>query len=218
MYEHIIFDLDGTLTNPKQGIINSVKYAFDKMGLKLNDLESLTSFIGPPLQESFRQHYNFSDDEMDIVIKHFRTYFAEKGIFENEIYPGILELLEILNVQNKKLYIATSKLQRFAVQVLDHFKMSSYFKDVQGADYAGEHAEKSTLIELLMHKNRILDTHSVIMVGDRKYDIKGANMLHIDSIAVLYGYGTKKELTKCNPTYTVASVKRLAVVLSSPGQ
>lgn len=216
MYSDIIFDLDGTLTNPKTGIINSVLYAINKLDIEIKNTEELTRFIGPPLQDSFKQYYNFSHKKMTEVVSHFRAYFSEKGIYENELYPGIYEMLEKLSGKGKKLYIATSKLDRFAQIVVAHFNLQHFFVEVVGADYAGQKAEKSFLIEHLLKSNKIKELNKVVMVGDRKYDIEGAQDQQIKSVAVLYGYGKADELALCNATHTVSTVKELELLLKIP--
>mgnify|MGYP006386712829 FL=1 len=127
-YSTILFDLDGTLTDPKEGITKSIQYGLSKMGIIENDLEKLTSFIGPPLSQSFMEYYNFSKEEAKQTLQFYRERFSVTGLFENEVYDGIEELLKNLKQSNYRLAVATSKPTVFAKRILDYFKLSQYLE------------------------------------------------------------------------------------------
>lgn len=208
-YNYILFDLDGTLTEPAEGITNSVKYALEKYGITGVTAEELLKFIGPPLQDSFMEFYNFSEEDATKAVSYYREYFAEKGIFENKVYAPIPKLLEKLKEKGKKLVVATSKPEKFTNQILEHFDLKKYFDFVAGATMDNSRTKKVDIIQYALKHVQIKDSDKVIMIGDRHHDIDGAIANHIDSIGVLYGYGTKEELTKAGATYIVASVEEL---------
>ncbi len=206
---HILFDLDGTITDPKLGITNSVIYALEKydiVGLKNDDL---LHFIGPPLKDSFMEFYGFDEDKAVEAINYFREYFKSKGLFENIPYDGIEKCLKNLKVRGYTLAIATSKPEPFAVQILDHFGLSKYFDFVGGSNLDNTRTAKSEVIEHVMNNLHLTTSDNTIMVGDRKHDILGAQHHKMKSVGVTYGYGSKQELESANATYTVESVSQL---------
>ncbi|MGZ9584461.1 HAD family hydrolase [Paenibacillus marinisediminis] len=208
-YSTICFDLDGTLTDPKIGITKSVQHALRKFDIHVEDLDQLEPFIGPPLMESFKIYYNFNEAESTRAIEAYREYFRERGMLENEIYPGIRELLVLLKQQKRKLFVATSKPTVFAEPILKHFQIDQYFDEIVGSELDGTRSDKAHVIK------HILDTYpcdlsSVLMIGDRKHDIIGARKNEIDSIAVGFGYGSEEELESSRPTYYAATVQDLA--------
>lgn len=208
-YNYILFDLDGTLTEPAEGITNSVKYALEKYEILGVTTEELLKFIGPPLQDSFMEFYHFSEEDAIKAVAYYREYFSEKGIFENKVYDGIPELLDNLKQKGKKLYVATSKPEKFTNQILEHFDLAKYFDFVAGATMDNSRTKKADIIAYALEHIQLEDCDKVIMVGDRHHDIDGAIANQIDSIGVLYGYGTKEELTKAGATYIVSSIEEL---------
>lgn len=212
-FTHILFDLDGTLTNPRLGIGNSLKYALRQMQTDGFSNEILEQFVGPPLQDSFKRLFGMNERNTALAVEHFRTYFGEKGLFENEPYQGIGELLEELHLSGKHVYVVTSKLEKYAKIIMQHFEFDRYLDDLQGAEATGEHSGKGQLIEQLMTRNRIKPSASVVMIGDTHYDLIGARENNISSIAVSYGFGTPETLTNYNPNYLVDSVEELAELL-----
>jgi phosphoglycolate phosphatase len=216
MYRHILFDLDGTLTDPAPGIIRSLRYALGKMGVEENtDDQSLLHFIGPPLAESFQAFYHFSGDLLGEVIGHYREHYGAEGLYDNTVYPGMKELLAALQSQGRILYVATTKLTSFAHMVLDHFNLSTYFNVVVGGLPDGTRTAKSEIIKEILATIPTGERASAVMVGDRKYDIIGARTWQMDTIAVTYGYGSQAELTAEEPTYVAGSVEELAYILSN---
>ena len=213
MYEYVFFDLDGTLTDLGEGIINAAVYALEKYNIEVNDRSELRKFIGPPLQDSFSTDYGFSEDEIEDVIKTFREYYSEKGIFENTIYENIQTVLFELKNRGKKLVVATSKPEVFTKKVLDHFNISSYFDYVSGATLNNEKIKKVDIIRDAICKLGITDKSKVVMIGDRKLDVLGAKENGIDSIGVLWGYGDLLELEKVGPTYIAEKVLDLLEII-----
>ncbi|MGE5427828.1 MAG: HAD hydrolase-like protein [Methylococcaceae bacterium] len=212
-FSHIFFDLDGTLTNPRLGIGNSLRYALRQMHIDGYSDEILESFIGPPLQQGFSTLFGLSESHTTLAVEHFRTYFGDKGWCENEPYEGITELLEELHLAGKKVYVVTSKLEKYAQMIVRHFGFDRYLDDLQGAEYSGKHSSKGQLIAQLMERNQLVPSTSIVMVGDTHYDILGAKEQGISSVAVAYGFGSHQSLIACNPDYLVDSVDELAELL-----
>lgn len=212
-YEYILFDLDGTLTDPKEGITKSVAYALESFGIHVEDLDSLCKFIGPPLKESFMVYYELDDAQGDQAVEKYRERFAVTGLFENKVYPGIREMLEFLKEQGKTLLVATSKPSIYARQILEHFDLMKYFTFLSGSELDGTRVDKAEVITYALQENKIQDLSKVIMIGDREHDIIGANKNGIDSIGVLYGYGCREEFEKNQASYVAKQVEELKEIL-----
>jgi len=212
-YSNILFDLDGTLTDPKLGITKSVQYALQKYNIQEDDTKKLESFIGPPLHKSFMEHYSFTKSEAEKAVGYYREYFAERGMYENELYEGISQLLEMLVNQKRTLIVATSKPTVYAELILDHFNLHQYFEDVVGSNIDGTRSDKSEIIKYIL-KGKQLDKNLTVMIGDRKFDILGAHSNGIASIGVGYGYGSEAELTESKPTYFAKTVGELVFKFS----
>lgn len=212
-FSHILFDLDGTLTNPRLGIGNSLKYALRQMQIDGYSAEILERFVGPPLQDGFKNLFGLNERNTNLAVEHFRTYFGEKGLYENEPYSGVTELLEELHLSGKRIYVVTSKLEKYAKMIVRHFEFDRYIDDLQGAEATGKHSGKGQLIAELMERNRIRPSSSVVMIGDTHYDLIGAKENEISAIAVGYGFGTPESLSACNPDYMVKSLDELAELL-----
>lgn len=194
--KHLLFDLDGTLTDPKEGITKSVQHALHSFGIEVENPDDLCYFIGPPLKESFVNYYKFSDGDAQKALEVFREYFSVKGIFENKVYEGIGQVLNGLVLSGKKLYVASSKPEVFVRQILKHFKLDSYFTFMGGADLGETRVRKADVIDYVLKECNITELDEVVMIGDREHDILGAKEIGIDSIGVLYGYGSRAELEK----------------------
>ncbi len=210
---NILFDLDGTLTDPMLGITKSVRYALAHFGISVATLQELTPFIGPPLKGSFQKFYGFSEAEAELALQKYREYFAETGMFENEVYEGIPALLSLLKQQNKHLFVATSKPEIYAKKILDHFHLSEYFTFVGGSLLSGERVEKTDVIHYVLSENSI-DKNDAIMVGDRCFDITAAKAAGLSSIGVLYGYGDYKELADAGADVLCNTVEELKNILT----
>ncbi|MCS5422528.1 MULTISPECIES: HAD family hydrolase [Psychrilyobacter] len=213
-YKYILFDLDGTLTDPGVGITKAVQYALKKNNIIEESLSTLEIFIGPPLKDSFMEFYSFDEKMISDSIKYFREYFRKNGIFENEVYSGILDLLGELKNRGCKIAVATSKPTVFANTVLKHFGMMEYFDLIVGSNLDGTLGNKAEIINRAIENLKIKNLKETIMIGDRKYDIIGAEKNNIDSIGVLYGYGSLEELEAANPTYIVDSISQLNELLT----
>lgn len=211
--EVILFDLDGTLTDPKAGITKSVAYALDSFGIKTEDLDDLCCFIGPPLKDSFMNFCAFSEADAVRAIEKYREYFKDTGLFENELYAGIDSMLQRLSAAGRQLVVATSKPKIFADRILEHFKIAHYFKVVCGSELDGTRTKKSEVIRYALEKAGITDVNKAIMVGDREHDVIGANDVGIPCIGVLYGYGSREEFEKAGAALIVESVEELGEAL-----
>ena len=208
MYDTILFDLDGTLTDPGLGITNSVAYALAKFGIPVEDRTSLYPFIGPPLKDSFHEFFSFSDEDCVRAIAWYREYFAEKGLLENEVYDGTVQMLTALKSAGKRLIVATSKPDEFSRRILTHFGLDGYFDFVAGATMDEKRTSKADVIAYAIEVGDI-DPATAVMVGDRKHDILGAKANGLDSIGVLYGYGSREEMEEAGATTIAATTEEV---------
>ena len=209
MYTTFLFDLDGTLTDPKEGIVNSVLYALKKLGIEELHINDLHSFIGPPIQQSFVERYNMNEGEVERAVFYFREYLKQRGLLENNVYEGIPNLLKQLKDTGNRLFIATSKPTVFAKQVLEHFQLTDYFQDIIGSNLDGTRIKKEEIIAHILQTNEDLNKEEIVMIGDRKHDIIGANYNGIASVGILYGYGSETELNEVGATHIVNDIKEL---------
>lgn len=207
MYNTILFDLDGTLTDSQYGIINSIVYALKKFDIEVDDRSQLKKFLGPPLHESFANFYGFSEEKALIGVDYYREYFHDKGIFENEVYEGVYELLDKIKASGRKIILATSKPEEYAVRILEHFDLTKYFDVIAGATMDGTRSKKTDVIEYALQKGKVVNFEETIMVGDREHDILGSKKFGLDSIGVLYGYGNLDELNEAGATYIAETVE-----------
>lgn len=212
-YPYILLDLDGTITDPMVGITRSVEYALNHFGIQVNDIRELCAFIGPPLLDSFREFYHFTDEQAKEAILKYRERFADTGIYENVVYEGMREFLEEAVNQGKILMLATSKPTVFAKRILEHFDLAQYFTFVAGSGLDGSFYTKTDVIRHVLDSNHLTDLSTIVMVGDRKHDIIGAKATGIDSVGVLYGYGNREELSKAGADYIVNSIEELRRLL-----
>lgn len=210
MYRYVLFDLDGTLTDPGVGIMNSVEYALRALGINVEDRTELRRFIGPPLQDSFAEFYGMSNEMALAAIEKYREYFRSRGIYENEVYPGVKEMLYALKSSGRRLLLATSKPEEFANIILKHFGLDGYFDFAAGATMDGSRRKKADVIEYGLRMCGITELSQTVMVGDRAQDVTGARLAGIDSIGVLYGYGGINELRAAGATYIAKSVDKIA--------
>ena len=198
-YDVILFDLDGTLTDSAEGIINSVVYALERMGIPYTDKRELRRFVGPPLQDAFRDYYGLSEDGVTNAVRTFREYFTEKGIYENAVYDGVPEMLDTLQKAGYTLAVATSKPEAFAEQILAYFGLSKYFTVVAGASMGG--TSKPIVIRRALQKLCTEPSDRVLMIGDREHDVLGAKEVGLPSLGVLYGYGSEAELREAGADF-----------------
>lgn len=209
MYHTILFDLDGTLTDSGPGITNSVAYALKKWDITENDINILKKFVGPPLDASFTKYYGFSKEKCVQAIQYYREYYLAKGIYENRVYDGIEGLLKWIRDTGRRAIVATSKPEPSAIHVLEYFHIDSYFDIIAGATMDGSRVEKSDVIRYALDRAGIRDVSGVVMVGDRENDIQGAKVNGLDSIGVLYGYGSREELEAAGAMQIAETVEDL---------
>lgn len=212
-YKVILFDLDGTLSDPKVGITKSVQYALQKMDIIEPDIDKLECFIGPPLKDSFAEYYGFDEVKTEEAINFYRERFKKTGMFENELYSNILSLLKSLKDLQLTLVVATSKPTVFSEQILKYFNIAHFFDLVVGSNLDGTRTSKTEIIQYILDIYKEYELEDFIMIGDRKHDIIGSQNTGIDSIGVTYGYGSYEELSHSKPTYIVNSVKQIKDIL-----
>ena len=205
--KHILFDLDGTIVRSDLGITKGVQKSLEHFGI-YEELDDLKKFVGPPMVESYTNFYGFSLEQYKEALDVFHDYYRTVGIFECELYEGIEEMLDSLS-KEYKLYVATSKPEREARRVIDHFGLDKYFTFVGGSDgdFNTKRATKTAVIEYVLETNKIMDRGFAIMVGDKSHDIVGAGNAGLKSIGVLYGYGSLEEFEGAN--YIVKNVEDL---------
>lgn len=204
-YEVILFDLDGTLIDSGLGITNSVIYALKKYGIVVEDRATLYKFVGPPLHKSFEMFYDFSPEKSMEAVEFYREYYRDRGVFEITVYEGLEEALQKLHNAGKTLIVTTSKPEFFATKIIENLGFSKYFKLVAGANLDGTRTAKSEVISYALEQCNITDISKVIIVGDREHDVLGGKEIGIDSMGVLYGYGSEEELKKAGATYLATS-------------
>ncbi len=200
-YKYALFDLDGTLTDPGEGITRSVQHALAKFGIVVEDRRELYCFIGPPLHESFEKYYGFSTEDAFRAVDAYREYFAVKGIFENEVYAGIRETLAVLRERGIKISLATSKPEIYAGQILEHFDLIGYFDAVAGSEMDGSRTKKAEVIERALMLLGNPDLRECVMIGDREHDVLGGVAHGMDTVGVTFGYGSEDELRGAGATH-----------------
>lgn len=213
-YKYILFDLDGTLTDPAVGITTSVAYALKKFGIEVDDISSLNHFIGPPLLDSFMEHYGFSEEKARTAIDYYRERFRVKGLYENVVYDGVENMLEAMKKSGREIILATSKPEPFAKEILRHFGLDKYFLFIAGSNFDGTRTAKAEVIEYALESVGVTDKSSAVMVGDRKHDIIGAQKTGLDSIGVLFGYGSREELEAAGATYIAETVDEITELIT----
>ncbi|MBQ6053105.1 MAG: HAD hydrolase-like protein [Clostridia bacterium] len=194
MKKYILFDLDGTLTEPQEGIVNSVKYSLEKLGITNYNEKTLPTFIGAPLSQAYKEHFGFSDEKAKEAITLFREYYTPKGIFENRVYNGVEILLSRLCESGYTLAVATLKPTPASCRVLEYFGLKKYFTAVCGSDPERTDEVKADIIKNALAALEVKSKSLAVMVGDRKHDFIGAKQNGIDCICVLYGHGSREEL------------------------
>ncbi|SDH17775.1 phosphoglycolate phosphatase [Pseudomonas flavescens] len=204
----LLFDLDGTLTDPREGITRSVQYALAQLDIHEPDLQALEHFIGPPLLQCFMHTYCLSEARAWDAVNHYRVRFREVGLYENQLFEGVLELLQVLREQGRTLYIATSKPTVFATEIARHFDFGLYFKAIYGSELDGTRTDKVQLIGHLLQQEG-LDRADTLMIGDRKHDLIGAHRNGLDAVAVGYGFGSLEELSGERPAHHFQTLAQL---------
>jgi phosphoglycolate phosphatase len=201
MLSNIFFDLDGTLTDSKEGIIKCYQYALDRLNCVYQSEVLENSVIGPPLRVTFRRFLNTNDEALiENAVAIYRERFSTIGLFENKVYPGITELLSALHKKSLKLYVVTTKPRVFAERILEHFQLTHRFEAIYGTELNGQFDNKADLIEFIL-KTRQLKAEETVMVGDKREDIAAGKANRAGTIGVTYGYGSLQEITEAAPDY-----------------
>ncbi len=202
-YELVLFDLDGTLTDSGPGIMNSVQYALKKVGKEVEHVEDLKCFVGPPLAQQFAKFCGISEEEGHRMVELYREYYEPKGMLENMVYEGIPEVLSALQEAGVRLAVATSKPEKYARRIAEHFGIASYFEFIGGANMDGSRTKKSEVIEYVLEVCNVQERQKVLMIGDRKHDVLGARSCGLSALGVLYGYGDREELEQAGAEWIV---------------
>lgn len=211
--EYVFLDLDGTLTDPSEGITRGVMYALERFGIHEKDPRRLYPFIGPPLYDSFMRHYGFDLDTAYKAIEYFQEYYGQQGMYENVPYPGMRDLLHSWRDEGRRLILATSKPEVFAVRILERFDMNGAFLLMAGGDVEEKRVEKHLVIEYAMERLGLSHTGGCLMIGDRKFDVLGAGRHGIPTLGVLYGFGSREELTESGASWLAGSVEELKTLM-----
>lgn len=214
MKKYILFDLDGTLTDSRPGIINSLQHALRFYGIE-RPPEDLIQFIGPPLAYTFREGFGFSPEREKEAVAKYREYFADKGIFENAVYPGVESMLRALCGAEKTLAVATSKPEEYSKRILEHFGIARYFRFIAGSRMDETRSDKAEVIAYALSSCGVPSAADAIMVGDRNTDIAGARKNGAESVGILYGYGGREELRSAGADHIIATVPELTDFLLS---
>ena len=212
-YEVVLFDLDGTVSDSGEGITNSVKYALKKFGIEEEDYEKLKRFVGPPLYASFENYYGFTHEKAVEAVKYYREYYNAGGIFELELYDGIIDLFKSLKAAGKKIILATSKPEIYAEKIAEKFGFSEYFDNISGALLDGSRIDKADIISYALGRIGNPDISTCIMVGDTAFDVVGAAAFGMDSVGVTWGYGDPDEIKAAGATYMADSPSEIKKIL-----
>jgi len=215
MLSDILFDLDGTLTDPKDGITRCIQFSLDQLGVTPPRADQLTWCIGPPLRGSFSRLLNTSDNALlDQALSYYRKRFSETGMYENSLYPEITPALRRIRTAGFRVFLATSKPRVFARQILDHFDLTPFFHAIHGSELDGSLSDKGELVAHILDAES-LDPNATLIVGDRSHDIIGGKKNGIMTAAVTYGYGSREEIIASKPDYVFESPSDLAGFLES---
>ena len=212
--KNVLFDLDGTLTDPAEGITNALMHAQRRLGRAVSPREQLFVFIGPPLIEMFMSEWGLTRAEADQALVYYREHFSTKGLFENVPYPGIGDCLADLRAAGLRLFVATSKPEPLSLRILEHFELLQYFEAVAGSTLDEQRTKKGEVIAYALDTYH-LDPAATVMVGDRKHDVEGARENGLPCIGVLYGYGSRAELTEAGAAALVADLQELSALLKA---
>jgi phosphoglycolate phosphatase len=215
---NVFFDLDGTLTDPKEGIIKCFQYSLNKLGLPYSDELEVSECIGPPLRATFRKLLGTNDEfVIEKAVNLYRERFGKYGLFENILYPGILDLLATLHENSLRLYVVTTKPKIFADRIVEHFQLDQWFSDIFGTDLNGRFDDKGEHIEFILNHLKLAQEETV-MIGDRRVDILAGKMNHLRTIGVTYGYGSKQEIIDSTPDHICDSPSEIQIIIMNMRQ
>lgn len=215
MISYLLFDLDGTLTNPKEGITKCVQYALRHFQIDEPDLDKLVPFIGPPLRQSFMDFYGFDEEQATLAVAKYRERFSTVGLFENFPYPGIAAMLQQLQQQGKIMAVASSKPTIFVRQILEKFELAPYFQVIEGSNIDGSRVEKKEVIAEVLRQLGNPPAQQLLMVGDRKFDVIGAREMGLCCVGVRFGFAAPGELEDSGAVYIAETVADLQAYLCS---
>lgn len=211
MYQYIFLDLDGTLTDPREGITKSVQYALSRMGIEEPDLKKLEPFIGPPLTDSFMEFYGLTKARAEEAVDYYRERFREKGLYENELLEGVPQMLEHLKEAGRVLAVASSKPEPFVRTIMEHFKIDGYFDYICGSTLDNTRTKKEEVIEELLRRMKLPEEEKkkILMVGDRKHDVEGAAVFGIPCLGLSMGFAEEGELQKAGAAAVADNMQEL---------
>lgn len=212
-FSHVLFDLDGTLTDNTLGIVNAVQHTVDTLKLKGYNGTLPEGFIGMPIQEGFKSFFSLNGYSPQYVVDNFREFYSQHGVLENNPYPGIYGMLNKLYSEGTKLYVATAKLEKYAIEICEHFGFDKYLTEIKGADYNGKNANKSTIIADLLKSQQLTPSKEIAMVGDTVFDIEGGKKHGLSTVAVSYGFGKRETLQNAQPDFWADDVCELQFLL-----
>jgi phosphoglycolate phosphatase len=215
MYRHLLFDLDGTLTDSAEGIYNSIRYGLHKAGVPVPEPEILQKFLGPPLYESYQKYCGMTPEQSMQAVCYYREYFSEKGLFENAVIPGIPELLTALKGEGYHLHLATAKPEVYAIPILRHFGLYDYFEFFGAATLTKERSHKDEVVRYVLENAGITDKRECVMIGDRDNDVLGAKACGIACIGVLFGYGSREELEGAGADFIAGTPGSIAEIVKN---
>ena len=213
MIKNVLFDLDGTLIDSREGIINGFTYALNAFDIEVTDRKFMEQFIGPPLDESFSKYYKFDKNQTEKAVKKYREYYSVEGVYLNKLYDGMKELIEDLHKNSRKVILATAKPLEFSKRILEQHNILQYFDFLSAYMLDGTRTTKSDIIKYALDNTDNMKFEECIMVGDRYYDIEGAKENYIPTIGVTYGFGTEKELKDAGATYIAHDIDELKQIL-----
>lgn len=213
MIKNVFFDLDGTITDSREGIINGFVYALKYYGIEVEDRKYLEKFIGPSLLDTFKNEYKFDEEQAILAVAKYREYYSEKGLKENKLYDGIKDLIIELTNNNKNVVLATAKPTVYTNEILEIHGIKQYFKFISGATLDGSRVKKADIIKYALENLKPINLEECIMVGDRTYDIAGAKENNMKSIGVTYGFGSEQELKSAGANYIAHSIEELKNII-----
>jgi phosphoglycolate phosphatase len=210
-FDTLLFDLDGTLTDSTEGIVRCLEYALERMGFDIP--EDTNKFLGPPLYRSFAEFCGMNEEQVNEAVRIFRERYSTVGLFENRVYEGVPEMLKRLRDGGKRIMVATSKPEVYAVRIFDRFGLSQFFEIVGGANINGTRNDKDEVIEYVLEKAGISDRSSVLMIGDRRQDVIGAHKTGLKCMGILWGFGSIEELTEAGADFIAETPEKAADML-----
>ncbi len=211
-YDAVLFDFDGTVADTGRGIFSSIQYAVECLGFEPLDGETLRRFIGPPIYDSFKRELGLDDEKSDFAVKKYREKYAESGIYELDLYDGIIPLMERLRENGIKIGIASSKPQNFLIRIVDFLKIADIVDFISAPSADDTPQSKASLINNAAEALNI-SKDKILMVGDRYFDIDGANGAGVESVGVTFGYGSEEELKKSGATFIAGCADEISDII-----